>query len=41
MKIIEKIKKAYQNYIKKLSKINKEEFGDSKKGLECCDINKK
>ncbi len=38
MSLKEKIKKAYNNYITKLSEINKEEFGG--KGLDCCELNK-
>ncbi len=38
MKMIEKLKKAYDNYLKKLAKINQEEFG--KDGLDCCELNK-
>ncbi len=39
MKIIDKIKMAFNSYIKKLEKINKEEFGNG--GLDCCELNKK
>ncbi len=39
MKIIDKVKKMYNDYINNLSKINEKEFGD--KGLDCCDLNKK
>lgn len=37
MKIFDKIKKSYNNYINKLAKINEEEFG--KGGLDCCELN--
>lgn len=39
MKLIDKIKKSYKNYIKRLAKTNKSEFGDG--GLDCCEVNKK
>ncbi len=39
MKLFDKIKKSYNNYINKLAKINSEEFG--KGGLDCCEVNKK
>ncbi len=39
MSLGSKIKKAYNDYITKLSKINQEEFGS--KGLDCCELNKK
>lgn len=40
MKIIKKMKKSYENYIKRLEKSNKSEFGNSG-GLDCCELNKK
>ncbi len=38
MKMIEKIKSRYKNYITRLEKTNKSEFGEG--GLDCCDLNK-
>ncbi len=34
-----KLKKIYTNYINRLSETNEKEFG--KKGLDCCELNKK
>ncbi len=39
MSILVKIKKGINNYIARLEKSNKEEFGT--KGLDCCELNKK
>ncbi len=37
--MFDKIKKMYNDYITRLSKTNEKEFG--KKGLDCCELNKK
>lgn len=39
MKFIEKIKKSFNSYLRKLEKSNKKEFGSG--GLDCCELNKK
>ncbi len=38
MSLISKCKEVYNNYIKRLEKINKEEFDEGE--LDCCELNK-